>query len=611
MPISEELLKPIAGPNPGGVNLRYDPIYDKIKEARREDDDAGPQGEWARELKKADWPLVIKLCNEALGSRTKDLQLAAWLTEALVHREGFAGLGQGLGLCAALVEQFWDNLYPEPEDGDLELRAMPLDWIGGHLDVKLKKIPLCKNGFDWIAYKESRAVGYETDIGDSEAKRAAREQAIADQKLTAEEFDKAFAGTPKAFYQQRMAEIDGCMEAVNALDQTCTAKFGTFNPSFAGLREALEAVRQAVNVLLVRKRETEPDEAGGAEPMPAEEAAPAAAPGAVEAAPRPAMAAAAPRKMAAATEPASREEACERIAALAAWLRQQDAYDPAPYVMVRVLRWSELRAAGGEIDANLLAAPSTELRTRIKQLWNDGNYGELFPVLEAAAAQPCGRGWLDLQRYFCQACDNAGSYDYVKNAVLAELKALLADYPQLPKMSLLDDTPTANAETQAWLQPLLRDREAELRAGKMQAMGVAPDNGQPVDGEEAGEAKPPDVFVLAKQAVESGHTDEAVALLTREAAMERGRARFQRHVQLAQLCVAAGYNNIAYPILQGLAEEIESRRLEEWESAGMLAHVFTLLFRCVDKMRGDPELKQKLYARVCRLDPVQALELER
>jgi hypothetical protein len=35
MPIGPELLSPIPGTNPGGVNLRYDPIYDKIKEARR------------------------------------------------------------------------------------------------------------------------------------------------------------------------------------------------------------------------------------------------------------------------------------------------------------------------------------------------------------------------------------------------------------------------------------------------------------------------------------------------------------------------------------------------------------------------------------------------
>src|SRR5215467_15835667 len=97
MSLRDDLLKPIAGPNPGGVDLRYDPIYDKIKEARREDDDA-PQGEWTTTRKVAEWPLVIKLAKDALTTKSKDLQIAAWLTEALIRREGFAGLNSALDL---------------------------------------------------------------------------------------------------------------------------------------------------------------------------------------------------------------------------------------------------------------------------------------------------------------------------------------------------------------------------------------------------------------------------------------------------------------------------------------------------------------------------------
>ena len=91
MPLRDDLLNPIPGDNPSGANLRYAPVYDKIKEARREDDDA-PQGEWERERKVADWKQVIKLAGEALATKSKDLQLAAWLTEAMLRTEGFAGL---------------------------------------------------------------------------------------------------------------------------------------------------------------------------------------------------------------------------------------------------------------------------------------------------------------------------------------------------------------------------------------------------------------------------------------------------------------------------------------------------------------------------------------
>ena len=600
MPIGPELLSPIPGPSPGGANLRHDPLYDRIKEARREEDEA-PQGEWTHELKKADWPLVIKLCSDAIANRSKDLQLAGWLTEALIRREGFAGFRQGVELCKGMLEQFWESLFPEIEDGDLEFRATPLDWIGGRLDPALKKIPLAKSGFDWFKYKESRSVGYESDVGESDEKREARERAIADGKLTAEEFDSAFNGTPKDDYEQVVADLDACTEAVNALAQVCEARFSDSAPSFSGLRQTIEDIRAAANVLLTIKREAEPDTGAAADSQAAEagiEQAPAGQPAA-------AAPARIPRK-AITAEPADRQDAYARIAAVAAWLRQQDTHSPVPYLMLRALRWGELRAVGSDVDPNLLEAPSTELRTQIKGLFNDGKYDELLGILEDAMAQPCGRAWLDLQRYFCTACDQAGGYDAVKSAVIAELKALLDDYPGLPQMTLLDDTPTANPETQKWLDSILPSPAAMPEAAH--SSPSADSGSQATTAEQA----PPDAFEMAQQAIRSGRAEQAIELLAREAAFERsGRARFQRRVQLAQVCMAANREVMARPILEGLAEEIDTRSLDDWESPEMLAHALGLLFRCVTKLKESPELKQKLYSRICRLDPAEALELTR
>src|SRR6266581_8421541 len=108
MPLRDDLLNPIPGDNPSGTNLRYAPVYDKIKEARREDDDA-PQGEWAHERKVADWKQVVKLAGEALATKSKDLQLAAWLTEAMLRQEALGGLRAGLGLLRGLLDKFWDQ----------------------------------------------------------------------------------------------------------------------------------------------------------------------------------------------------------------------------------------------------------------------------------------------------------------------------------------------------------------------------------------------------------------------------------------------------------------------------------------------------------------------
>ncbi len=613
MPLPENILAPIPGDNPGGPNLRYEPIYDKIKEARREEEDV-EQGEWARERKVADWPLTIKLITETLATQTKDLQLAAWLTEALLRRDGIGGLKEGLDLLRALVEQFWDYLWPEVEDGDAEFRATPLEWVGNRLDQAVRRVALTRHKHDWFQYKESRAVGYE-DENAPEEKREAREQAIADGKITAEVFDAGFNATPKQFYVALEQGFDAALESLEALNVLCEEKFADVAPSFGGLRGTLEEVRGTVHILLQKKRETEPDEEPAAveeaaeeepswsEPEPAE--TPVAAEYGTAAAAAPARA---PARKSFAAEPADRDDAIARVASAARYIRREDPYSPAPYLMLRGLRWGELRAGGESIDPDLLVAPPGETRSELKRLATEGQWAEVLEAVEIAMEHPSARGWLDLQRYAGRACYELGSYyDPIATAVRSELRALLADYPTLTEMTLLDDTPTANAETLAWIRENVAPPAAPAPAAE-------PDWAPAPEPAEAGEAEgPPDALELARQAMQSGDTAEAVAILSREAAQERSpRARFERKVQLARVCLSAGYDNIALPILMELDAEIQRRHLEDWEAADVLAQPLVLLYRCLGRNQDvSEEEKQKLYARICCLDPVQALACSR
>src|ERR1044072_7546514 len=97
--VSNALLDPISAEKPAGEDLRWTPEWDRIKEARRADDDLD-SGQWAKkERKSADWRQVRELTTEALVKRTKDLQLAMWLTEANIKLDGFSGLRNGLHVC--------------------------------------------------------------------------------------------------------------------------------------------------------------------------------------------------------------------------------------------------------------------------------------------------------------------------------------------------------------------------------------------------------------------------------------------------------------------------------------------------------------------------------
>lgn len=605
MPLRDDLLNPIPGSNPSGDSLRYAPVYDQIKEARREEEDID-QGDWQVELKKADWVLVVKLCTEAIAKKSKDLQLAAWLTEALVRREGFAGLRDGLGLIRGLLENFWENLFPELEDGDAELRATPLEWVGSRLDDPLRKVPLTRSGLDWRKYKESRSVPTEADAEGNEAKQQTRADAISEGKLTPEEFDQAVLATPANLYDEWLQQLDACLEAQEQLNQLCEGKFGDYAPNFTGLRKSLEEVKQTVRVVFTKKKEIE---GGGEEEAAAPEAEAEEAYSEAGAAAAPARARAKAGKKALTAEPADRDEAIEHAVVAARWFRQNEYSSPVPYLLVRALRWGELRAGGAEIDPTLLEAPPTETRQDLKKLAYEADWTQVLEIAETAAGTPCGRGWLDLQRYAVRACQELG-YEAAALAIRSGLRALLADYPQLPELTLMDDTPTANAETKAWLADQVTAPQAAPQGEDL--LDAAPQVEEEKEEEEQAGEKAEDAYDMALAAARSGHAQEAIEILAREAAQESsGRGRFRRRVQLAQVCMGSGHNAIAYPVLKDLAAEIERRNLEDWEPADTIAHPLALLFRCMAKMDISAEEKQKIYGMVCRLDPVQALAIQK
>src|SRR5580704_6486600 len=216
MPLREDLLTPIPGETPSGANLRYDPVTDKIKEARREDLDLN-QGVWKTALKTADFPAVIKMAGEALAKRGKDLQIAVWLVDAQIRKDSFSGLAPCFQFLHDLLEQYWDTLYPPiDEDGDMEVRAAPLVWLGSKLGEPLGFLPLVSGKLNWHKYQESRTVGYEADA-DTGEKQEKRETAIREGKITADQFDEAAEATSVASLRETYKQLGDAQAALESL----------------------------------------------------------------------------------------------------------------------------------------------------------------------------------------------------------------------------------------------------------------------------------------------------------------------------------------------------------------------------------------------------------
>ena len=129
----------------------------------------------------------------------------------------------------------------------------------------------------------------------------------------------------------------------------------------------------------------------------------------------------------------------------------------------------------------------------------------------------------------------------------------------------------------------------------------------------AGSAAPPEaVYQMAQQAARAGRLQDAIRLLTDHLATDASaRGRFIRRTQIAQICLESGQDGIAMPILEELAAEIDKRNLEEWEFGEVLARPLALLYKCMVKQDRDYDERMKLYARVCRLNPFEALTVAR
>lgn len=120
----ESLLAPVSDESPAGPDLEYDPEFLKLERA------AAPKSERAigdsvKAAEEPDWANVIEL-SEAVLARSKDLRIAMHLATAWTRTSGMLGWNAGLKLIHGLLEQFWDNVYPQldaEDDNDPTMRV--------------------------------------------------------------------------------------------------------------------------------------------------------------------------------------------------------------------------------------------------------------------------------------------------------------------------------------------------------------------------------------------------------------------------------------------------------------------------------------------------------
>jgi type VI secretion system protein ImpA len=239
----EALLAPVPGDAPQGIDIREDfsaaSPYNRLRDARSEARDAerglDAGGENTRDPAPL-WRSIRELALTTLAETTKDLEVAAWLTEALVRSDGLTGLAAGARLMGGLAEQYWDVLFPLPDDYGMETRVTPVTGLNGRdgngsLMQPLYKLTLFKRRQDDTAVAIYQYQQFEKLSPTGKERQAAFEALEKD----------ARAAESRAF-GTLFADAWAAREAWQAMANAMDAKAGADGPSTTAVRDLLSSI---------------------------------------------------------------------------------------------------------------------------------------------------------------------------------------------------------------------------------------------------------------------------------------------------------------------------------------------------------------------------------
>lgn len=317
----DQLLAPIDAANPGGQSLRGNGVYRTIQEARRHDDPTLPLGPWERELKRADWNKVAALAVQALAQKSKDLQLAVWLLEAQINRDGFAGVAPCLVLIERLCRLWWEQLYPRADGADIQYRINVIHWANEKLLPVLRLVPITQAGreereLNWADWEQARRAEQRRAALSGQAPEAA-------ESVNALEYATVMAATASEWHVALHEQLGDALAAIAELTRTLDELCGPDAPSLQGLAALLEQIQLFVEaqlhkrgVRLDRDEDAAIDEPATMEPTALDD-------GPIH----------------------DRAAAYARLAQAADYLMQLEPHSPVPYLIKRAVAWGNLNTA--------------------------------------------------------------------------------------------------------------------------------------------------------------------------------------------------------------------------------------------------------------------------
>lgn len=239
------LLAPFEGESPAGADLREDAdpnnAYRKIRDTRSDakdlEDEALLEGEPPSEAKRV-WQTVWSSGQDYLQSNAKDLEIVAYMIEAAIRVDEFAGLEAALTLTSELVENFWGELLPTPDEDGIETTLLPIARLNSNaITSALQQVPITEDTsageMTLMKYAQAKRLdGLDADERDRQLSRGA---------MTTAACNQAVSETSDAFLQALNAQLETTLEAVDRLDAVFIEKAGEQEaPNLSRFRESLQ-----------------------------------------------------------------------------------------------------------------------------------------------------------------------------------------------------------------------------------------------------------------------------------------------------------------------------------------------------------------------------------
>ncbi len=329
----EQLLQPISVENPCGEDIRESSspvsLYYQIKDARfkaRNIERQRADNSDTDDQSKPSWQTVQELAVTALTTKTKDIEIAAWLAEALLRLEGFKGLAFGFNVLRDYVEQFWEPIYPLPEEDGLAARVAPLVGLNG-IDTDGTLItpiiclpivaPHCEPRYAFWHYRQAIEVSRVADE-DVRQKRIDSGAAVLD------DIETAVAQSSDEFYQGVMGDIQGCLAQYQQLTAALDEKCAQESPPSSKIKNTLEGCLQDMQ-MLVGERLVMPETNDNPDVPPAD-----------------AQSSTAEKPVSSSAQIETREQAFQTIEKVMKYFRHHEPHSPLSYMLERVVMWGKL-----------------------------------------------------------------------------------------------------------------------------------------------------------------------------------------------------------------------------------------------------------------------------